>query len=430
MATIATHNGSGVSRGHNLRKPDIVSKESHIDPNGIHETWYDVAPRQTYERLFGDAVREYNAKQTRNDRKISNYYNEVRDDQRRHVVYEMIIGIYPKEHEVISEKNMKDIMHKFVDTWHFRNPNLELTGVYYHADEQGSPHVHIDYIPVAHGYKRGPAIQNGLVKALGEMGLKGTAKNTAQIQWEARENAVLEQLCIDKGIQVEHPQMNKGVKHIHTKLYKANEDLQNAKTALSETKKHNFTLHQRNYALSANITDLQEEKTILKEDIVKLNSKKEHMQHSIQLLQRLETSKKNEYELLSEEIESLQKQYDLMLKNPPKEKVIEIPHYVDKVREIPVEVPVEVEKIVEVKKIVETSLDYKKCFNAALNAFKAQSEWIQNKGFAIQSYNDLSDNIDYLRANKTIYPLNRARVDPLVPNINNDNFIENMTKKH
>lgn len=422
MATIATHNGSSVSRGHNLRKDEIVSKESHIVPDGVHETWYDVAPRQAYERLFGQAVREYNEKQNRADRKITNYYNEVCDDQRRHVVYEMIIGIYPKEDEFISNQDSKEIMREFVNTWHLRNPNLELTGVYYHADEQGVPHVHIDYIPVAHGYKRGPAVQNGLVKALGEMGIKGNAKNTAQIQWEARENAVLEQLCTDKGIQVEHPQVDKGVKHVHTKLYKANEDLRNTKVTLAEEKDRNRTLHQRNHTLSANldelqvnITKLREEKKDLEIDITRLNNEKERVQHSMQLLQRLDATKKLEQELLREKIKTLQKQYDLMLQNPPKEKIVEVPRYVDKIREIPVEVPVTVEKVVEIEKVVETSVNYKNCLKTALNAFKAQSEWIQSKGLSVQSYNDLSSNMDYLRTNKTVYPLNRARVAPLVP---------------
>lgn len=238
VATIATHNGSSVSRGHNLRKDEIVSKESHIDPAGIHETWHDEAPRQVYERLFGKAVEEFNQKQTRSDRKIDNYYNQVRDDQRRHVTYEMIIGIYPGENESIPDNVGKEVLEEFVKGWKDRNPNLELTGVYYHADEQGkAPHVHIDYIPVAHGYKRGPAVQNGLVKAFGEMGFNGSGKITAQIQWEKRENEVLEQLCNAKNITVEHPQAGKGVEHMHTQLYKAQQDTETEQKKLTDLKK-------------------------------------------------------------------------------------------------------------------------------------------------------------------------------------------------
>ena len=67
MATIATHNGTQIARQHNLRNPKVVSKEPHIDINGISEIWLDEKPRKAYERLFGEAVRKYNAKQKRSD---------------------------------------------------------------------------------------------------------------------------------------------------------------------------------------------------------------------------------------------------------------------------------------------------------------------------------------------------------------------------
>lgn len=54
-------------------------------------------------------------------------------------------------------------MRKFVEEWQERNPNLELIGAYYHGDEPGAePHVHLDYIPVAHGYTKGIETQTGL----------------------------------------------------------------------------------------------------------------------------------------------------------------------------------------------------------------------------------------------------------------------------
>ena len=260
MATIATHNGSSVSRGHNLRLEKIVSKEKHIDPDGIHETWHDEAPRKAYERLFGKAVREYNDRQTRADRKITDYYNEVRDDQRRHVSYEMIIGIYPNGEEQVGEQECKEIMREFVGSWQERNPNLELLGVYYHADEQGkAPHVHIDYVPVAHGYKRGPAVQNGLVKAFGEMGFKGNGKLTAQIQWEKRENDVLGELCAGRGIEVEHPQQGKGTKHLHTELYKAQQELQKTEEQLQKAEESVLKAENRAKAINDSLIPVKAE---------------------------------------------------------------------------------------------------------------------------------------------------------------------------
>ena len=228
MVTISTHNGSAVHQAHNIRAEKTVSKEEHIDPNGIHETWIHESERHAYHRIFDDSVKAYNEGQTRADRQIKNYYNTVRDDAKKHTSYEMIIGIYGKDENGVyqcSEEQGKEIMKAFVDGWKERNPNLELIGAYYHADEQGEPHCHIDYIPVAHGYSRGMETQTGLVKALGEMGFEKVGKATAQIQWEHRENEYLTQLCQERGLEVSHPKQE-GREHLATETYKAEKHLE------------------------------------------------------------------------------------------------------------------------------------------------------------------------------------------------------------
>lgn len=223
--TLATHNGSLVRREHNVRNPKVVSKEKHIDMNGVHEIWHDEKIREAYDRIFGDAVERYNERQKRADRKISNYYNEIEKHAKKHVVYEMIVGVYSdKKSGYLDEEMQHDILKDFVDGWSKRNPNLELIGAYYHADEQGEPHVHLDYVPVAHGYTRGMEIQNGLVKAFEEMGIEKKGRETAQIQWEKRENAVLERICRDYGLDVDHPR-EEGRKHLETEQYKAKQEL-------------------------------------------------------------------------------------------------------------------------------------------------------------------------------------------------------------
>ncbi len=221
--TIATHNGSAVARDHNIRNEKVVSKESHIDPNGIHEIWIDEKPRQAYERLFGQSVADYNEKQKRTDRKITNYFADICKDAKKHPVYEMIVSIGNRDN-AIDEQVGKQILREFVDSWKDRNPNLELIGAYYHADEEGVPHVHCDYVPVAHGYTRGMETQTGLVKALGEMGFEKQGKATAQILWEHRENNTLETLCKARGLIIEHPLEENRV-HLQTDAYKARQEL-------------------------------------------------------------------------------------------------------------------------------------------------------------------------------------------------------------
>lgn len=234
--TISTHNGSAYKRDHNIRNERVTSKEPHIDPTLPHEIWHDEKPRQAYKRLFGDAVRKYNAEQKRDDRKIKNYFDKVSKDSKQHPVYEMVIGIYGYNEiggYLCPEELGKEIMHEFVKTWQERNPNLELIGAYYHADEPLSqPHVHIDYVPVAHGYKTGMETQAGLVKALGEQGFHKKGKVTAQIQWEARENALLDRLCRERGLEVDHPR-EEGRKHMDAEQYRAKKALE---STINQTK--------------------------------------------------------------------------------------------------------------------------------------------------------------------------------------------------
>ena len=216
--TISTHNGSAVAREHNIRNPKVVSKEPHIRPNGKFEIWHDEKPRDAYNRLFGQALEEYNNKQKRSDRKIKDYYRHICNDKMKHPVYEMIVAVGNRDNTVDEEKGYY-ILRAFYNGWKKRNPNLELIGAYYHADEDGVPHVHIDYVPVATGYVNGMNTQTALVKALGQQSFTKEGKETAQIKWERRENAELEKWCNSFSVEVEHPRIE-GIKHLDTERYK------------------------------------------------------------------------------------------------------------------------------------------------------------------------------------------------------------------
>lgn len=234
--TISTHNGSKVSRQHNLRNPKVVAKQRHISRDGIHETWFDKNPRKAYEELFGAAQEAYNQRQLeagRPGRCIKSYYDEVTKDAKKHPVYEMIVTIGNRD--VHPDPALaKEILREFVDRWPERNGGLELIGAYYHADEEGVAHVHVDYVPVATGYKNGMAVQNGLVKALNAIGFKTrSSRETAQIQWEHRENECLEKLCSERGLEIEHP-LEEGRKHLHTEQYKAEQQLKETEAKRDE----------------------------------------------------------------------------------------------------------------------------------------------------------------------------------------------------
>ena len=72
-----------------------------------------------------------------------------------------------------------------------------------HLDE-ATPHLHLDYIPVAHGYKNGLKTRNSLTKALQQMGFekgKGRRDNET-IDWQHREREYIEGLCNERGIEI------------------------------------------------------------------------------------------------------------------------------------------------------------------------------------------------------------------------------------
>lgn len=85
-----------------------------------------------------------------------------------------------------------------------RNPNLYLFNCVMHLDE-ATPHLHIDYIPVANGYKTGMKTRNSLTKALQQMGFAKAVskKENETVAWQQRERTYLTELCQEKGIDVE-----------------------------------------------------------------------------------------------------------------------------------------------------------------------------------------------------------------------------------
>lgn len=304
--TISTHNGSAAHRGHNVRDKWAVENQDHIDPalSGNNLILHDEKPREAYRRIFGAALERFNEKQTRPERRIRDYYSHIEKDAKKHPVYEMIVQVGDRNDTGLDAPAERECLLEFYEGWKDRNPNLECIGAYLHADEKdGTVHMHIDYVPVAHGYKRGMDMQTGLVKALGEMGFQKQGKETAQIQWERRENEALEAICRAHGIEVEHPDRKE--KHLDTKLYKVKQELAQEQerlqelredAELAETEAGNWQELAASYEqeadkaqqklleareslsdLQGDINTLTERKTALESDIAALKTEKDEM---------------------------------------------------------------------------------------------------------------------------------------------------------
>ena len=103
-----------------------------------------------------------------------------------------------------SAKVAIEVLEQYAKTFQERNPNLYLFNCVMHLDE-ATPHLHMDYIPVAHGYKTGLKKRNSLTKAFQEMGFAKAVskKENETVAWQQRERNYLTELCKEHGIEVE-----------------------------------------------------------------------------------------------------------------------------------------------------------------------------------------------------------------------------------
>ena len=160
------------NREHNIRDEEYCKNQEHIGfknkTDQEHEEWakthilLDEKPEDAYERIFGEAVKKYDEKQKRADRKIGsgkNYYEKIKKSKNKVPVYEFIITLGNKDNLPDNPEEVRQIYIEALNSFRTRNPNFEVIGAYYHDDEsrddgkggkvQGAPHLHVDYIPVS-----------------------------------------------------------------------------------------------------------------------------------------------------------------------------------------------------------------------------------------------------------------------------------------
>lgn len=223
-----------VKQKHNRRDPKAVSKQDHIyhelSKNNVYLV--DIPIRQAYKKLFGDSVKEYNAR-TRESRKIDNYYKKIHNDAKQQTAYEIIVQLGSKEEGTPEQAVNALIM--YADDWERRNPNMKLIGAYIHDDEE-TTHMHLDFIPYAE-CNRGMKIQNSLTKALAAQGFCHSNKydkhKTPLIQWEQSERNFMREICNNLNIDLKAQGKGRS-KHYSSKEYKTyKEDLNQIKVAIA-----------------------------------------------------------------------------------------------------------------------------------------------------------------------------------------------------
>lgn len=243
--SISLHNGTKWSRQHNIRGAGLAEKEAHIDPNGYHKAFIDVPLRDSYYQTFGQAIVEYNAKQTRADRQIVDYLAKVKDEHKRspskkpHASYEMILTIGNRDNHP-SVKKAEEVAEAWLEEFQKRNPNVVVFGAYFHADEPDSaPHMHVDYYYVKRENKRGLSLQVSQNGALNEQGYFPKKEDgkfiTPQTQFQRDSRELLRSISQEKGLVVEERSGHREQRqHLDTELYKKQSELNRVEQELNE----------------------------------------------------------------------------------------------------------------------------------------------------------------------------------------------------
>lgn len=198
---------------------------------------------EVYDQLFGEAAERYNARQKRNDRKISDYFQHLFNHEpsasvitganKQKSFYEDLVQIGTKDDTGVGTPDAEiavACLREYMESFQERNPNFYVFNAVMHLDE-ATPHLHIDYIPVGH-FDRGLDTRNAMAKALEEMG-HGKGANAIN-RWRLAEWEVLHQICTAHGIEISEPKKSRGYSYTVEEYGKHQDEIRR----LNEEKEH------------------------------------------------------------------------------------------------------------------------------------------------------------------------------------------------
>ena len=216
--TISAMVGHG-SVNHNSRK--FHAKNTDPERSHLNVTYCQENIKAVYHELFDEALERYNAKQTRADRKIENYYEKIRSGKQEKPFHEIILQVGNKDDMSADSDEGRlaaAVLDEYMKAFQERNPNLRVFSAHLHMDE-ATPHLHIDFVPFTTGSKRGLDTRVSLKQALAAQGFTGgTRGDTEWSQWVRSEKEQLSVVMERHGIEWE----DKGThdKHLSVLDYK------------------------------------------------------------------------------------------------------------------------------------------------------------------------------------------------------------------
>lgn len=201
--TISAMVGKG-SVTHNSRSftaENVDSERTHLNIDYCNEPI-----KKVYHEMFDEALKQYNDKQKRKDRKISDYYKHIESGKQEKLFHEIIFQIGNMEDMSATGEHAelaRTVLDEYYQGFQERNPYLRVFSAHLHMDE-ATPHIHIDFIPFTTGSNRGLETRVSLKQALLNMGFKGEGRSDNELnRWILSEKKVLAQIMERHGIEWE-----------------------------------------------------------------------------------------------------------------------------------------------------------------------------------------------------------------------------------
>lgn len=186
----------------------------------------DCSYHDAVNRFFQASVDAHNAKQTRNDRKIDDYYQSLEDGKRKEKpVYEYVFQIGNHETNGVTcgtedEAKCREALDAAMEQLQDKYPRLHFLFIGSHGDEpNGTYHYHVAFTPVGTGYGNGMQTRCSLTNAMNAMGFKtNSADGLAITQWQNDVKDMIEEEMKQRGLEREY--MDNTDKHLSVSSFK------------------------------------------------------------------------------------------------------------------------------------------------------------------------------------------------------------------
>lgn len=279
------------SLNHNSRK----FHAKNTDPNRTHWNveYCNEDIKDVYHELFDEALKRYNDKQTRKDRKIDDYYEKIRSGKQEKLFHEVILQIGDKDNmgsETMEGQLAAKILDEYMKGFQERNPTLRVFAAHLHLDE-ATPHLHIDFIPYVTGSKRGLDTRVSLKQALSSLGFKGGSRSETELnQWVQSEKQKLAMVMRENEIEWDQ----KGTHEEHLDVYNFKKKERKKEVQELEQKKEYLTVE--NEGLRFQIAETREDIKLMEEEKIQFQKDKEVAEKCVekaeQELEKLEERRK------------------------------------------------------------------------------------------------------------------------------------------